>query len=237
MWENWQFEGNYELLHWGVCIQNCTKADFWKDLLSICILFILGKNILQANTKRFFFWVWEFCPFLLVKMKDSFCIKWCLFLNVSCFYKQDLSNLFTLPPYGALYRKIIFLFWIYSKEIEYSVIWSYSCNWKRERGKKDVESYLSGFFTLNVALRAFNLESAWKRGKKKKSFVNLMQLNSSDQKKKSQPSGSTIRKKNLPFSYLKLQTLNKLTLKCPTCHILLKSKKKKSTSQDANSIH
>lgn len=55
--ENWQLEENYELQHQGARIQNCTLANFWKDLLSICILFTLGKISLQTNIKRFFFWV------------------------------------------------------------------------------------------------------------------------------------------------------------------------------------
>lgn len=74
--DNRQLEGNSEHPHQGMCTQNGTPADFWKDLLSICILCMPGKISLQTNIKRFFFWIcfWGVCavffwPFLLSYLK------------------------------------------------------------------------------------------------------------------------------------------------------------------------
>lgn len=137
--ENWQLGENCELQHQGVCIQSCTLADFWKDLLSICILSMLGKiswkQILRGSFSESGFEVFLSLRFSLAKMKYLFYIKWWNFSE--CFWRQDLSNLFTLALYWVSVKiwsaERYFFFRIYTKEIEYSVTWSYSCNWKRER--------------------------------------------------------------------------------------------------------
>lgn len=78
--ENWQLGENYELQHQGACIQNCTLADFWKDLLSISILFMLGKTswkqILRGSFSESVFGGFLSLCVRLDKMEYLFYIKW-----------------------------------------------------------------------------------------------------------------------------------------------------------------
>lgn len=102
--ENWQLGKNYELQHQGVCIQSCTLADFWKDLLSICILFMLGKiswKQLRGSFSESGLGNFLSLHFSLAKMKYSFYIKWWNFSECFLFWRQDLSNIFTLLLYWA----------------------------------------------------------------------------------------------------------------------------------------
>lgn len=69
-------------MHLDTCI--CTLADFWKELLSMCTLFMFGKISLKAkNIKKLFLWSGVVCfyfilppqAFNLAKRKDSFSMK------------------------------------------------------------------------------------------------------------------------------------------------------------------
>lgn len=78
--ENWQLGENHELQHQGACIQNCTLADFWKDLLSISILFMLGKTswkqILRGSFSESGFGGFLSLCVSLDKMEYLFYINW-----------------------------------------------------------------------------------------------------------------------------------------------------------------